>query len=220
MSDTFWHDKWRSGQTGFHQAEVHEDLVREGADWLGPAPGGVLVPLCGKTCDLAWLAARAPVLGVELVQDAIDAFFAERGLMPTGAPLGEYTAWSAPELPSLTLLQGDIFALPSLGERLSAITHIWDRAALVALPAPVRARYAAMLRASLPGRSVLLNTFDIGPDKGDGPPFSVVVDELEALYAGCERVETHRTISEASPGLKARGVSELLTVTSRLTLRA
>lgn len=219
MSDSFWHEKWRSGQIGFHQAEVHEDLRREGEHWLGPAPGGVLVPLCGKTHDLGWLAARAPVLGVELVQDAIDAFFAERGLVPTGAPLGDYTAWSAPDLPGLTLLQGDVFALPSLGERLSAITHVWDRAALVALPAPVRARYAAMLRASLPGRSVLLNTFDVGPDKGDGPPFSLTAEELDHLFAGCDRVVTHRTVSDASPGLKARGVSELLTVTSRLVLR-
>ena len=218
MEPQFWKERWSAGQIGFHQGAVHEDLAREGERWLGPSPTGVLVPLCGKSVDLAWLAERAPVLGVELVESAVEAFFAERGWSPERAPWGEYTAFRAPERPGLTVLNGDVFALPSLGEVLGDISHVWDRAALVALPRPMRATYAAMLRRLLPGARLLLNTFDVGPDQGQGPPFSVTGDEVRALYAGCALAETHRTLSEPSPGVKARGVTELLTLTFEITL--
>ncbi len=218
MEEQFWRARWDAGQIGFHQSEVHEDLVREGARWLGEQPGAVLVPLCGKSLDLLWLAERAPVLGVELVEAAVAAFFAERGLSASRATTGAYTAWTAPELPRLTLLQGDIFALESLGERLSTITHVWDRAALVALPRDARAAYAANLSRLLPGARLLLNTFDIGPDEGHGPPFSVTSEEVATLYAGRPREERHRCLSEPSPAHKARGVQELLTLTWEIQL--
>ena len=219
MEERFWQERWAAGQIGFHQASVHDDLLREGERWLGAAPGVVLVPLCGKSLDLAWLEARAEVWGVELVPTAIEAFYAERGLTPVTTAMGAFTAYTASALPRLTMLCGDVLALGSLGARLPRITHVWDRAALVALPREVRALYAATLRRLLPGARLLLNTFDLGPDDGTGPPFSVDSAEIASLYAGCPRAETHRGTVPANAGLRARGVTEVPTITWDLTLR-
>src|SRR5262245_668901 len=59
MNQHFWDERWRAGQTGFHLSEVNPNLVRH-HERLGPANprSRVLVPLCGKSIDLAWLAAR------------------------------------------------------------------------------------------------------------------------------------------------------------------
>lgn len=221
MNHEFWHERWHTGQIGFHHPDVHDDLQREGERWLGGDRPRVLVPLCGKSHDLAWLAERAEVLGVELVETAVLAFFDERGLVPERWVAGPFTAFSAPELPGLTILQGDVFALVDLDAtwRLDTITHVWDRAALVALTRSQRAAYAAMLRRVVPGARVLLNVFDIGPDNEQGPPHSVQQAELEVLFAGCPMALTHSAISEPSPGLKARGLTELLTLTWEVELR-
>lgn len=232
MDPDFWISRWQSGQIGFHQGSVHEDLLVEGDRWLGPEPSRVLVPLCGKSLDLVWLAERAAargqarsgteVLGVELVEEAVAAFFADRGLAPTRRPAGPFEAWSAPELPALTILRGDIFDLGAAPAELGlgAVGRVWDRAALVALPPPLRARYAALLRTVLPpGARMMLNTFELGPEDQAGPPFSVRREEVEALYAGCPLRLVRSVRSAASPGVKARGHDSLLTLTYEVTLQ-
>ena len=55
MQPEFWHKKWESNQIGFHLPEVNPYLQRH---WAVPATARVLVPLCGKSLDLAWLAGR------------------------------------------------------------------------------------------------------------------------------------------------------------------
>lgn len=76
--DNEWLARWREGRIGFHRHEAHPALVRY---WptLGAAPGTkVLVPLCGKSLDMRWLAGEGyPVLGIELADEAIEQFLAE-----------------------------------------------------------------------------------------------------------------------------------------------
>lgn len=81
MEPAFWQQRWADNQIGFHQAQVNPYLQKY---WptLGLVPGSrVLVPLCGKSLDLAWLAGQGHrVLGVELSRRAVEAFFREHGL--------------------------------------------------------------------------------------------------------------------------------------------
>ena len=65
MDADFWQQRWREGRTGFHQ-DRPTPLLAQYWDAIGVAAGArVLVPLCGKSLDLAWLAARGHrVLGV------------------------------------------------------------------------------------------------------------------------------------------------------------
>lgn len=73
-----WRDRWREGRIGFHREDTHPTLVRFWPQ-LGVKPGAkVLVPLCGKSLDMRWLARHDhPVLGIELAEQAIEQFVAE-----------------------------------------------------------------------------------------------------------------------------------------------
>lgn len=77
MQPEFWHKKWASNQIGFHLPDVNPYLQRF---WPGlnlAAQARVLVPLCGKSLDLLWLAGRGHrVLGIELSEKAVEDFSA------------------------------------------------------------------------------------------------------------------------------------------------
>lgn len=169
----FWHQRWTTDQIGFHQDQPNPHLVRH---WPSMGAGRrVLVPLCGKSHDLAWLAAQGhEVVGVELSPVACAAFFAERGLTPEVAPAGRHTRYTHG---AITLLQGDFFDLEGVFDA------AWDRAALIALPPPVRQRYAAHLRRHVRGPTLLV-TFQYDQARRDGPPFSVPEDEVQRLHPG------------------------------------
>lgn len=181
----FWHQRWEAGQIGFHEGKPNLHLERY-AGVLGEGTQ-VLVPLCGKAVDLAWLAARGhEVVGVELSPVAGEAFFAERGWTPERRREGPFLARRAG---GVTILEGDVFGLD--GEYAAA----WDRAALIALPAEVRARYAPNLRARVRG-PILVVTFVYDQARRDGPPFSVGADEVRALYPGAEQLDEARVVEE------------------------
>lgn len=219
MDEGFWAERWQQGQIGFHQNDVHEDLLKQAEGWLAGGPKVVLVPLCGKSVDLPWLAAQGhAVIGVELIEAAVEALFAPFGPGAVVEDLGPYRRWTHPAAPRLTVLQGDCLLLGAVRARLPAIDRVWDRAALVALDAPRRALYAATLIEAAPGADVLLNVFDYGPDLSQGPPHSVQAAELDRLYPDRPRRLVDERVEPASPGLKARGVDALRTQTWRFVL--
>jgi thiopurine S-methyltransferase len=208
MHPEYWHERWRTGQTGFHQAEVHPFLER----WwprLGVAPGArVYVPLCGRSLDLAWLAGRGhAVVGSELSPIAIREFFAGCGLVPSSTPDEGFLRHAAGPY---TILEGDALALPPAVA--GAIDAIYDRAALVALPAAMRVRYARSIERLAPsGTRVLLVAFEYPQELKDGPPFSVEAREIRALFGpgfAIEEVERVDVI-EASPKFVEAGVGAL-----------
>ena len=75
MDEDFWQRRWACNEIGFHLSEVNPYLQQF---WpaLNVASGAqVLVPLCGKSLDMIWLAEQGyRVLGVELAQAAVEAF--------------------------------------------------------------------------------------------------------------------------------------------------
>jgi thiopurine S-methyltransferase len=176
-----WFARWRDNRIGFHEGRPNTYLERH-ADRLD-AGRRVLVPLCGKSEDLAFLAGRGhPVVGVELVEDAVRAFFAEHDLTPRVTSRGPFTAYAAG---AITILAGDIF--DATADLLGPVDALYDRAALIALPPEVRSRYVAHLRALLPaGAAGLVITLEYPEDEMAGPPFSVREPEVRALYAGAE----------------------------------
>jgi thiopurine S-methyltransferase len=174
----FWGDAWREGKIGFHEGKPNELLDRHHAH-LG-ANRSVLVPLCGKSEDLVFLATFGhTVVGVELVEDAVKAFFAEHGIAPAITRTADHVAYAHG---AITIYAGDYFKLtPALA---GPCTALYDRAALVALPPDLRPRYAAHTRTLLaPDSPALLVTLDYDQTKHDGPPFSVEEQEVRAIYA-------------------------------------
>ena len=184
MESQFWIERWREGQIGFHEGAPNAFLQRF-ADRL--AGIRVLVPLCGKTEDLAYLGSRGhEVVGVELVEDAARAFFAEHELTPAierRGPLAVYTAGA------ITVISGDLFAV-SIDDT-GPIDAIYDRAALIALPPEVRPRYVAHLRTLVRTAPAVLVTVEYPQDLMSGPPFSVPEAEVRTLYRNVEPLADH-----------------------------
>jgi thiopurine S-methyltransferase len=85
----------------------------------------------------------------------------------------------------VSLFAGDVFAsTPAL---LGPLDGWYDRAALIALPPEVRARYVAHVRSLIsPGAHGLVVTVAYPQALRAGPPFSVPDEELRAHLAGCE----------------------------------
>ncbi|MFN7131169.1 MAG: hypothetical protein ACK4N5_03750, partial [Myxococcales bacterium] len=176
MDPSFWQNRWREGRIGFHLPHPNPQLVAHAGQL--PPSSRVLVPLCGKSVDLGWLAARGhPVVGVELVESAAQAFFAEAGLTPERQEDGPFVRYRAG---GVEIFTGDFFATDP--RRLGTFDAAFDRAALIALPGELRIRYAAHLRTLLaPGAVMLLVTIEA--DAPGGPPFAVPEVEVRTLYA-------------------------------------
>jgi len=198
MDAEFWLSRWREGRIGFHEGRPNDLLVSH-ARALGP-PGRVLVPLCGKTEDMAYLASLGhEVVGIELAEAAAEEFFREHGLEVAPKPRGALVDRSAG---GITILQGDFFdARP---EDVGTITAFYDRAAIVALPPELRPRYAAHLRVLAgEGAPGLVICFEYPQERMEGPPFSVGEDELRRYYPAVERLEDRHT---EGPQSRASGI--------------
>jgi thiopurine S-methyltransferase len=143
-----------------------------------PAGSRVFVPLCGKTRDILWLLESGyRVVGVELSRMAVEQLFAEMDLQPAISQVGPLTRFAVEDI---DIYCGDIFELT--GSELGPVDAVYDRAALVALPANMRQRYAEHL-AAITGRArQLLIAYEYDQSLQDGPPFAVSADEVRRLY--------------------------------------
>ena len=179
MEHDFWHQRWASNQIGFHEPAANPLLIEHFAALALAKGSRVLLPLCGKTLDIAWLlSAGYQVAGVELSEVAVQQLFAELGTEPRIQMLND--ALKRYETDNLTVFVGDIFALSR--DQLGPVDAIYDRAALVALPATLRPRYASHLAAISAGARQLLISFDYEQSQLPGPPFAVPIEELTTLY--------------------------------------
>jgi thiopurine S-methyltransferase len=215
MEPTFWHQRWAEGSTGWHQAEVDRLLQKHWAGLALAPDTRVLVPLCGKSLDMRWLADRGHrVRGVELSPVACAEFVGERSDAATRRPHGAFESFQAGRI---QLLCGDIFDLQAAD--LADVDAIYDRAALIALPAALRGRYAQSLYARLPaGCRGLLITLEFPAEQREGPPFTVSEDEIRRLLEPAWTVECleRRDILDAEPRFRAQGVTALSTAVYRL----
>lgn len=176
-----WNERWQSNRIGFHQGRPNDFLLRHHAH-IEPHRT-VLVPLCGKAEDLAYLAAQGhTVVGVELVESAVQAFFAEHALTPEVTTVGPFTRYFAK---GISIFCGDFFA--ATRELIGPVDALYDRAANIALPPAMRPAYVEHVRALLPRKSPgLLITLEYQQDKREGPPFSVPEAEVREAYRGAE----------------------------------
>ena len=218
MQPKFWLERWERNQIGFHQAE-HNKLLLEFWPELGVDPEScVFVPLCGKSLDMRWLeSAGHEVLGVELSDVAIDAYFAERGERVEQRVVERFVSH---EGSGTRILQGDFFDLTS--PLLAGVQAVFDRASLVALPPDMRFRYIDHLLRIVPdGCRILLITFEYDQALVSGPPHAVFGDEVEAHYGSrcdIELLEAFVT-SVLPPHFVEAGVGQAIESVYRITKR-
>ena len=197
METSFWQQKWDRQEIGFHQ-KAGNPLLEKHVDALKLKPGSrVFVPLCGKSRDIHFLLSRGfAVAGAELSPLAVQQLFAELGVTPQVANAGALERYGAP---GLDIFLGDLFDLNAA--QLGPVDAIYDRAALVALPAQMRQRYAGQLLALSGGAAQLLISFEYDQALCAGPPFSVLPDEIRALYGRSHAIERLDAI-EVPGGIK------------------
>ena len=203
MEREFWLERWRLNQIGFHQADYNARLRKHWAGLNVPAGAAVFVPLCGKSRDMWWLAAQGhSVIGTELAPAAVEAFFGEASAPYERRQAARFVAYEGMHV---RILCGDVFDLSA--DDLVDVRGAFDRGGLVALPPPMRRRYAAHLLDILPvGTATLLLTVEYDQSHADGPPFAVHDDEVDALYgARCSVDLLERTAAEMPPRLDAVG---------------
>ena len=197
MDANFWHDLWATNTIAFHQSVVNPLLSAYFDDLALTEDSRIFVPLCGKTLDIGWLLGKGyAVAGAELSELAIQQLFNELGVAPQIAEMGELKHYSAP---NLDIYVGDIFDLtPAM---LGRVHGIFDRAALVALPPAMRARYTQHLTELTRNAPQLLITFAYNQALMEGPPFSVNSDEVKRHYDARYKV-VHLLTQPVAGGLR------------------
>lgn len=208
MHPDFWHQRWHDNRIGFHQAEVTQLLQAHWDAVAAPAGCTVFVPLAGKSLDMVWLASRGHrVLGVELSPLAVEQFFVEHGLAPE---VFETRCGIHHRAGGIELICGDAFALDA--DALADCAAVFDRAAMIALPEDLRARYVDELYGHLPAHCRgLLVTLEYPVHEKEGPPFPVTATEVETRFSSQWSVTLlqRQDILADQPGFQAEGVTAL-----------
>ena len=153
----YWKQRWADGNIGWHLSDVNPRLLEYWQHLDIATDSRVLVPLCGKSLDLLWLA--------------------EQGHAVVGVEASEIAVGDLPQCDNLIVHCTDFFEFSD-----PTITAWYDRAALVALSPELRIKYFAHLASFLPrGAKGLLVTFEYPEGTREGPPFSVTADEVLML---------------------------------------
>ncbi len=205
MDNKFWLERWQQGLTGFHREEVNPYLEK----WIEHAQlkkgATIFVPLCGKTVDLLWLAGLGfKVIGLELSPLAVEQLIDEHKLKMEVRQLDQFTLYSQR---NLYIICGDFFELTA--EQLGGVDFVYDRAALIALPANMRSDYITHMRKLVPSEvSSLLITLDYHQPQMSGPPFAVTESDVREYYSKATLLESVDVLSEHQK-FKEKGVTQL-----------
>ncbi len=203
----FWQQRWRDNQTGFHEGEVNAYLEKNITELSLTKNDTLFLPLCGKAYDLIWLSERGyHVIGVECSELAVSAFFAENNLSANVSEQGQFKVWQSG---NITLYCGDFYNLEA--SWLTAVTAIFDRAALVAIEQQAREHYMQKIIQLCPQAKILLVSLDYPQNEMSGPPFAVTQDEIQTLvesYYALKRIENNDILAE-NDKFKERGLTQL-----------
>lgn len=207
MDERFWNACWETQEIGFHLREVNSVLLEFWSELSLDLNAKVLVPLCGKSLDLKWLAQQGSyVVGVELSPLAVNAFFSEQSIQHDIQTKEEFQLYTSKQL---EVWCGNIFDFPDA--QLGTIQAVYDRGALVALPLDIRKAYMQKLLQGLPNKARwLLVTFEYDESLMQGPPFSVSQNEVREYFEGCGiRLVDRKEMIEVMPKAQNLGLKSI-----------
>lgn len=209
MQDKDWLIRWQQNQIGFHDTATNSHLKRYIADSDLKPGDTIFLPLCGKSTDITWLAEQGfQVVGVELSAIAIKSYFSEQGLSYEQLESGGFIARISG---NIRLLEGSFFDLQH--EDLGDCSLVYDRASLIALDEPTRARYAEWMKLIMGDKAeILLITLNYDQLEMNGPPFAVSTEEVTRHYEQAFQIDTmlQTEIVDESPRWRAKGLSSLV----------
>ncbi len=180
MEAIFWKKRWEKNGIEFHCCEVNAQLKNF---WDELSVGrekqeAILVPLCGKSIDLLWLAQHdLRVDGIELSEIAVNAFFRENNLPFKHQIEPDFEHFYAG---NIHIYLGDFFCAPKLRRTYKLA---YDNLGLCALSEDFRTRYVSTLSDLMaPGGKVLMNIVEHQPESSSEPPFSVSEMAMRDLF--------------------------------------
>jgi thiopurine S-methyltransferase len=199
MDAAFWHQKWATGDIGFHESRPNPMLVNNAGALQLQSGSRIFIPLCGKTLDIGWLLKQGyTVVGIELNRQAVEELFSELGKEPVIDDIGELVRFCAD---GICIFVGDIFDLTP--ELLGGVDATYDRAALVALPPEMRIRYTRHLMQVTGNAPQLLVTFEYDQNVLAGPPHSIPEAEIRQHFADTYNIrQLHR--QDVPGGMKGK----------------
>ncbi len=178
MDASFWHKRWELGETSFHEEQANGLLIKY-FGMLNLMKGSrVFVPLCGKTQDIPWLLTQGyEVVGAELSEIAVKELYEGLGIEPVISNKGSLIHYQGE---NIDIFVGDIFDMTA--DNLKLVDAVYDRAALVALPQPMRDQYTVHLIKITETAPQLMICFEYDQSVMKGPPFSVSAKEVLGHY--------------------------------------
>ncbi|XP_078346261.1 putative thiopurine S-methyltransferase [Oculina patagonica] len=137
-SKEIWEQDWTTDKPEFHSDEVNAMLIKQYNEFTrGRKNLRILVPLCGKSLDMKWLADQGhTVVGVELIRKGIEAFLRDNKLTHHEksialSPEIQGTVYKAKEK-DITLFECSIFDF-SAEVAGGQFDCIWDRGSMTAI---------------------------------------------------------------------------------------
>ncbi len=205
MNPEFWQERWQNKRIGFNQPEVNPLLIKYFSALDLPAGSRVFVPLCGKSIDMLWLINQGyDVVGIELVESAVQEFFTEQGLSPTIVEHANsldakcYKGIFSGQM--IELWVADIFI--TMLEDIGDIDAVYDRAALIAMPAELRTQYSQQVIDLSQNAAQLLLTLNYDQNERAGPPFSISHEQIQQYYSAhyhIHELEGKASVLNAAP---------------------
>lgn len=179
MEISYWMSRWEKGKTGWHREEVYPRLPEFWPRLRLTGNARVLVPLCGKSHDLDWLAAQGfAVVGVEASKKALTQVMERFSTPFIRTESHGYTVFKSA---FMELWQGNFMNFPKAA--VPSVDAIYDKASMVALPGSMRKKYRTkILDLCNAHTQILLQSFEYEQQEMVGPPFSLPEQEVKNLF--------------------------------------
>ena len=209
MEISYWQSRWKKGHTGWHMDTVYPPLPNLWKQLGFNSEVRVLVPLCGKSLDLHWLADHSiKVIGVDIFQKALHSVMQKHPESFSQETIRNFTVYRSN---SLELWEGDFMKLPA--KEIPPIDLIYDKASIIALPPKKRSKHGQKLMDLChSSTNILLQTFEYIQEEMNGPPFSVDQKELQNLFGNTFTMQLLHEQSklEELKAFQQRGLSSYL----------
>ena len=159
---------------------------------------------------MLWFASQGySVVGLEMVEEAIQAFFEENKLDVVRETIHEQIHHTSEPF---RIIEGDIFNLTA---GLTQADAWYDRAAMIAIPPTMRETYVEQIRQlTKPNAVGLLITFAYPKEEMEGPPFSLSDNEVKELFSNGFEVECLEQLDLTNE--KDRGLSQVTSSVFRI----
>lgn len=211
-NNELWLNMWEKKNIPFHKSTVNSALIAYASQLSCNAGDTILVPLCGKSLDMVWLAQQGyKVIGIELSAIACEEFFSENNIEHQIIIEDKFTHYKSKDI---EIFCGDFFTVTK--NDFPEIKAIYDCKSLIALPAEIKQKYIKhLLQLVNPTAIKILLLVIEATGKIQGPPFPINKNEIKALFGSQYQIEELKRTKrdKIDPHLLQDGFKEITDVT-------